>query len=561
MQSLDGHAIPEAHAILISLGARSVPSPGNKLPFHSEPVTGRITIRAPTGLKLYARAGAAGKERTIPAAYKDGRYQIALDALAWHLLAGVEGREGTRIEMTGTSVPMSDPIPLKQRVFTASAWSLGGYGVNMVIRFGSNLVMTRLLVPEMFGVMAIATVIMVGLTMFSDLGLNQNIVQSRRGSDPAFLNTAWSVQILRGFVLWLFALGVSLVILVADRAGLVPKDSVYANPSLPYVIAVLSFGTVIGGFASTKLAEASRNLALGRVTQIEITAQLCGLACMLAWASFDRSIWVLVGGGMAAGLLRVVLSHGWLPGTANRWHWDEGAFREIFHFGKWIFASSILGFLASSSDRLLLGWMVDASVLGVYAIAFLMFGAVEQVVTRIISGVAFPASERGRARPARPEGGLLPLPCFVIASIAYFCAGALMTSAPALVGVLYDPRYAQAGWMLQILAVALLVLPFEIVPQCFLALGMPKLSMRTLAFRLVALYAMMPLGFQLFGVPGALWGIVASQFLYLLVLVWYAARFRLLAIEKELRVLPMILVGIGAGAMVTFLVRAWGGHV
>ena len=78
----------------------------------------------------------------------------------------------------------------------------------MVIRFGSNLVMTRLLVPQMFGVMAIATVIMVGLAMFSDLGLRQSIVQSRRGSDPVFLNTAWSVQIVRGLILWLFALAV-----------------------------------------------------------------------------------------------------------------------------------------------------------------------------------------------------------------------------------------------------------------------------------------------------------------------------------------------------------------
>ena len=40
----------------------------------------------------------------------------------------------------------------------------------------------------------------------------------------------------------------------------------------------------------------------------------------------------------------------------------------------------------------------------------------------------------------------------VIASVAYFCAGFLMVSGPTLVDVLYDSRYAQAGWMLQILA-------------------------------------------------------------------------------------------------------------
>lgn len=78
VQSLDGRPIADARAILISLGARSVPSPGNKLPFHSEPVTGRLDIRAPAGMKLHARAGAAGKKRVVLAPYADGRYTIAL---------------------------------------------------------------------------------------------------------------------------------------------------------------------------------------------------------------------------------------------------------------------------------------------------------------------------------------------------------------------------------------------------------------------------------------------------------------------------------------------------
>jgi O-antigen/teichoic acid export membrane protein len=452
--------------------------------------------------------------------------------------------------LSENSVSITERIPLKRRVFNASAWSLGGYGVALAIRFGTNLIMTRLLLPEAFGIMAIATVVMMGLAMFSDLGLNQNIVQSRRGSDPAFLNTAWSVQIVRGLVLWGFALGVSLAIFLAAGHGLVPQDSVYADPVLPAVVAVLSFGTVIGGFASTKLAEASRNLALGRVTQREIVSQFAGLAGMLVWASVAPSVWVLVGGALLASLVRVILSHALLPGTANRWHWDRGAFHEIFHFGKWIFASSILGFLVSSGDRLMLGWLVDGSVLGVYAIAFLMFSAVEQVVTRINSGVAFPALSEV-ARSGRDLKTAYYRFHAIVASVAYFVAGALMTSGEALVSALYDPRYADAGWMLQILAVALMVLPFRLAAQCFLALGMPEPFSRIILVRLVALLVAMPVGYQLFGVPGALWGIVASQLLSLPVLVWYAAGLKLLEFKKEVRVLPMILVGAGVGVLLT----------
>ncbi|MGE5510072.1 MAG: oligosaccharide flippase family protein [Bacteroidota bacterium] len=451
--------------------------------------------------------------------------------------------------MPGTdapAIPMPERIPLKRRVLTASAWTLAGYGISQVLRFGSNLIMTRLLVPEMFGVMAIATIVMVGLAMFSDLGLRQNIVQSRRGADPLFLNTAWVLQILRGLVLWVIALAISVIIFVAARAGMVPPDSVYAHPSLPWVVAVLSFGAVIGGFESTKTSEASRNLALGRITQLDLVTQIVGLLCMLAWASFDRSIWALVAGGILAGMLRTALTHVWLPGNANRWQWDRPALLELVHFGKWIFLSSILGFLVNSGDRLLLGWMVDGTVLGVYVIAFSMYSAIEQVMSRIIGSVGFPAlsevvRNKGDLKAAyyRFHG--------IIAATAYFCAGALMTSGEALIGVLYDHRYAQAGWMLQILAVGLMALPFQIAVQCYMALGMPRIVSIIIVVRLLALLVLTPVGFQFLGVAGAIWGIVLSQLSYVPSIIYFSRKSDLIDVSKEMLLLPTILLGMAGG--------------
>src|SRR5215831_13914608 len=105
--------------------------------------------------------------------------------------------EPFRPNMLSNAAPTPSPnrISLKQRVLNAGTWSLAGYGLNQAIRFGTNLLATRLLVPEMFGVMAIANLVMVGLAMFSDFGLKLNIIQSKRGNDPAFLNTAWVAQI------------------------------------------------------------------------------------------------------------------------------------------------------------------------------------------------------------------------------------------------------------------------------------------------------------------------------------------------------------------------------
>ena len=454
----------------------------------------------------------------------------------------------------------STALTLKQRVFKAGAWTAAGYVVSQTIRFGSNLLMTRLLVPEMFGVMSIASMVMYGLALMSDVGLGPNVIYSKRGNDALFLNTAWAIQIRRGALIWCFALGVGILITVANRIGVVPAASVYAKQQLPYVIAILSFGAVISGFESTKIFEASRNLLIHRLTQIEISSQVAGLLCMLAWVAIDRSIWSLVAGSICSTLVRVILSHVRLPGHANRWQWDDKAFREIIHFGKWIFLSSILGFLINSGDRILLGGMLSATALGVYAIAFLITSSVENVIGKIISDVSFPAlSEVLRDRPAQLKASYYRF-YVIIASFAYLVAGFLMVSGQALIGLIYDNRYNQAGWMLEILAVALIALPFRLAPYCFQALGMPRLLSSIIAIRLITLFLVTPIGFHFFGLRGALWSVVLSGFAGLPLTIFYAVKYRLFDLWNELKLLPLVPAGVVLGKLFDLAVAYWWPH-
>jgi O-antigen/teichoic acid export membrane protein len=414
--------------------------------------------------------------------------------------------------------------------------------------------MTRLLTPDMFGVVAIATVVMTGLAMFSDLGLRPSIVQSKRGDESAFLNTAWVVQIVRGAILWAAALGISLSLAVINWFDMAPKNSVYADPRLPYVVSIISASAFIIGFNSTKLLEASRKLAFGRVTLIEIVAQLSTVLCILIWALFDRSVWALVTGYLCSASVTMLLSHFFLPGTTNRWQWDNSAFQEIFQFGKWIFLSSILAFIATSGDRILLGGMTDTAVLGIYVIAYTLVASAEAVLSKIIGGVSFPAlSEIARERPHALKQTYYRLHAIIAPSV-YFVTGILMFSGHVLIRLLYDPRYEAAGWMLQILAVGLLALPFQIAIQCFLALGLPQLHSRILAVRLIVLIVAMPAGFFLFALQGALWGLVFSQLACLPMIIIYAAKFGLLNPRRELIALLAFPIGMAVGASAEFII-------
>jgi O-antigen/teichoic acid export membrane protein len=81
---------------------------------------------------------------------------------------------------------MCQPVSLRKRALRAGSWNLVSQVASQVMRLGGNLIMARLLLPEMFGVMVIATTVSVLLHLLSDVGLRQNIIQSHRGDDPDF---------------------------------------------------------------------------------------------------------------------------------------------------------------------------------------------------------------------------------------------------------------------------------------------------------------------------------------------------------------------------------------
>lgn len=444
---------------------------------------------------------------------------------------------------------------LRQRVFRAGGWSIAGYGLGQVIRLGGNLVMTRLLAPEMFGVIAISTMIAVILGMLSDIGLQQNIVQSQRGDDPAFLDTAWVVQIIRGGILWLIAIMLAIALYYANLRGMFPTQSVYASPVLPLVIAASTFAAVISGFASTKIASACRKFNQQRVVQIEIISQLAALVTMIVIGLATRSVWALVAGGLVATLTLTVLSHVWISGTPNRFRSEKNALRELIGFGKWIFISSGVYVLAANGDRILLGGLVDAHTLGLYAIAILIAGSIEGLLSRLFATVSLPLlSEVARTNPRRLRdiyykqripGDLLLL----------FLAGLLFAAGHLVIDILYDSRYSAAGAMLQILALSLFTARFGVAHQIYLAVGIPRYLAIINAVRLTALFILVPALYHLAGLQAAIWGIALHGLATLPFIYYFNGKLGLNDFRRELMVLVALPIGLLCGISLTVLMK------
>ncbi len=193
----------------------------------------------------------------------------------------------------------------------AAFWIVAGYGGSQILRLGCNVVLSRLLSPAYFGAMALVVVMLMGLEMLSDLGIGVSVIQNPRGDDESFLNTAWTLQILRGVVILLITL------LMAWPVALF-----YDQPHLVWLVPGLGACSAISGFNSTTLFTSKRHLLLKSLTLFELLAQFVGIVVTVIWAWLFPSLLALLGGAMFAAIFKAVGSHVLLHGRRNHWQWD-----------------------------------------------------------------------------------------------------------------------------------------------------------------------------------------------------------------------------------------------
>jgi len=411
------------------------------------------------------------------------------------------------------------PGNLKSRAVIGAVWTTGGFAVQQVMRLATNLVLTRLLSPGMFGLMSLVNVFIQGLQQFSDVGIGPSIIQSKRGDDPAFLNTAWTIQVVRGFALGAMSATIAW-----------PVAKLYDERMLVWLLPAAGLGAVIAGFNSTALFTLNRHLEVGKLTVRSVVGQLVGAAVMIGWALLHRSVWALLAGNLAAAVAALIFSNTLLPGVRNYFHWDRTAAREMTRFGRWIFVSTVLTFLALEADRFIFGKLVTMAELGVYGVATMLAALPTTAVQRLGGTVIFPALSRAHADGKNFQRVFDRVRMPLLAGSGLVSAG-LLAGGNHLIEFLYDKRYYAGGWMLQLSAVSGWVQVLHVMSgSALLAMGSPRSVAAGNVVKLVTLVVCIPLGYHwtrdwgVYSLLGPVWGIILSDVLKQIVLAFSVRR-------------------------------------
>jgi O-antigen/teichoic acid export membrane protein len=396
---------------------------------------------------------------------------------------------------------------LRSRLIHAGIWSsLAGFAATG-LRFASSLVLTRLLVPEVFGLVAVAMVLYLVIALVSDIGIRQAVVYGVRGEEQEFLDTVWSLCAVRGLIIAAISGLVAIGFWTFSASGLFPQNSVYAHENFPLVFFLTAATALIVGFKSPKMLLLERRLEFKRLAILELFSQIGGAVVTIALAWVWRSVWPIIVGTYVSSVLIVYFSIFHIKGPIGHFKWDQRVVKEVFEYGRWILLASLAFVLATNADRILLGIWVIPAMLGFYVLALNILQAVEQIISRPFTSAGMSAlSEVARRDASRVKEAYLrvrmPYDAALLGAAGFFAA-----SGQLIVDVLYDPRYAQAGWTLQALSPFLFFQRYNLAASAHIALGDSKSGFHFNLIKLISIFIAVPLGYSLMGYEGAVWGI------------------------------------------------------
>jgi len=267
---------------------------------------------------------------------------------------------------------------LSQRVVHGGFWSFALRIVNRGFGLVRTIVLARLLAPADFGLFGIAMLALSSLRSFSKTGFDQALIQKKEETE-SYLNTAWSVQVVRGF-----ALGGILV------AGAPLVGAFFGEPRAVFLVRVLGVAELIKNLRNIGVVYFKKELEFHKQFAYEFSGTFADLAVALPAAFILRSVWALVFGLLARNTVQVLLSYG-IHRFRPRLRFDKGKALELIDFGRWVLGSSIVVFLATQGDDIFLGKVLGAGALGLYQLAYRISNVTTTEITHVIGHVTLPS--------------------------------------------------------------------------------------------------------------------------------------------------------------------------
>lgn len=409
--------------------------------------------------------------------------------------------------------------------------------LSLVLRFGSNLVLTRLLDPEAFGIVAIAFSLATILALITDVGVRPYYTR-RETVDDDVLHTAWTVKFIRDC-------GIGAVMFVA--AG--PLASAFGHPEAAGVVRGFSLTFFLEAAKSPAMFVLLRERRLFRLTLLEVAGQVATVAATLASAAILRNYWAILIGSLFGLTVQLAATYWISDSSLPRFKLHPRIVAELYRFMRITIPSSMITLALTQADRIYLGRAFPIIELGFYTLALGITGALGAQIGRYFVNVYYPlVAQRFRDSPSSLRRDAYASR-WRFTLILLFLLGGLVGSGELVAQLLFDDSYLRVGFYIGIVALApigeLLRTPGE---HLLSATGFIRATLTANVIRLGFVLIAGPLVYWELGAIAVLGVIVLSEYAPIPYFWWRLQKISLLDLRWEAAYFGVAVLGFGLGS-------------
>lgn len=329
---------------------------------------------------------------------------------------------------------------LAERTVKSGIWATATNAGSRFLQILLLLILARLLSPADFGLMGIALLTVGGLQRFSELGFEAALIHREEADVDRYLNTAWCLQALRG---------VSLAVVVFLSAPYMA--SFFGEPRAADILQVMSIAPLLYDLRNPGVIYFKKSLEFHKEFVYETSQSLVNFFVAATYAFVRPTVWALVFGYIATNATSLLVSyliHGYRP----RLEFDLSFAKELIGYGKWITGNSILAFLFLQGDDAVVGWLLSATALGYYQLAYRLSNAPSTEITSVISTVMFPTYAQLQNDPDRLRSVFLKT-LRIVTFISFPMAIGIIVVTPTFIRVFIGDNWLPMTAVMQILAI------------------------------------------------------------------------------------------------------------
>jgi O-antigen/teichoic acid export membrane protein len=286
------------------------------------------------------------------------------------------------MSLAGTAAVTVQPEPapqsLKQRIITGVFWLAATKALGQAVTWAITIFVVRLLAPQDYGLMGIASLFIAFLLMFNELGLGAAVIQKSRVRTDQLSDLRWAILAMN-------------LLLAGTLIGAAPLFARYfSEPALTSIIRALAGIFVIQGFGVPAACMLQRELQFREKSQAELAGNVAGSVMTLICALAGAGVWSLVTGFLTVQIVTNTLYCYYYP-IAFRRSFSLDNVKPFVNFGFNVTGARILSYASSNADSVVIGRRLGATQLGYYGLAFQFSTIPTDKILSIITQVAYPS--------------------------------------------------------------------------------------------------------------------------------------------------------------------------